>query len=226
MGNDLKEDFKDIVSSFDNMATTYGVRGKDGSNLFLQYKRRDIAFNLLKFGKPYTILDAGCGNGLLMAQLLRLPVRSVVGFDFSLQMLAETKRRLKEAGISPTRYALKSGMLQKMPFETNEFDAVVCVDVLHNLPTYQDVVNSIKEMCRVCKPNGIVVIEFKNRRNPLLHYKYKKHDSGHLPLKCYSLGQIKNILKAQGFSLVKSVPIGFPLKTFAPGIIIKARKHA
>ncbi|MBI2549280.1 class I SAM-dependent methyltransferase [Candidatus Woesearchaeota archaeon] len=216
-----------IINVFDAMAKVYGVEGKDKGNMRLQNLRRKVAHELIfdelvtKTKSQSHILDVGCGNGLLMLKLLCHPSARVIGLDFSKSMLQEADERLKEQGFKD-RYELHEGILQKLPFADHTFDVIVCVDVLHNLPSAHDVKVSIQEMVRVCKPSGAIIVEFKNSMNPVLWYKYHVYDQEAFPHKCYSYSTIQNFFHAHNWKMAKAVPVGFPVKLIAPLLVVKA----
>jgi ubiquinone/menaquinone biosynthesis C-methylase UbiE len=94
--------------------------------------------------KSLKILDAGCGPGAALIYLAKYG--EVTGVDIS-------EEALKFAG---KRGKVKKGSISDLPFKDNEFDVVVCLDVL-----YHKLVNinkAISEMERVLKPGGVIFI--------------------------------------------------------------------
>ncbi len=55
-----------------------------------------------------------------------------------------------------------TGSVEKLPFEDNFFDVCICVGTVVN---YCDVRLAIKELSRVLKPNGKLILEFENSRS-------------------------------------------------------------
>ena len=55
-----------------------------------------------------------------------------------------------------------NGDIYNLPFQDNKFDYVVCMRVLNQLRGRQYINNALKELCRVCKINGTILIEFVN----------------------------------------------------------------
>ena len=51
------------------------------------------------------------------------------------------------------------GSIERMPFDNNSFDVVICVGSVLN---YCDAVKAINEMARVLKNNGVLILEFEN----------------------------------------------------------------
>jgi demethylmenaquinone methyltransferase / 2-methoxy-6-polyprenyl-1,4-benzoquinol methylase len=96
-------------------------------------------------------LDVACGSGKLTAQLARLagPSGSVVGLDFSVEMLEVARR--EHPGIK-----FVEGDALNLPFDDASFDASTIAFGLRNLA---DPVRGLREMLRVVRRRA-VVLEF------------------------------------------------------------------
>lgn len=98
--------------------------------------------------KP-TILDAGCGTGRHIQDLLaRTSASKIVGADLSEPMLDMARRRNPDPRIEFVR-----SDLLKLPFPDNSFDAVVAIWVLE---TMGNPGRAVQEFLRVIKPDGVV----------------------------------------------------------------------
>lgn len=96
------------------------------------------------------ILDAGSGNGINT-----LRPRVTVSVDYSKELLEISKQRAgKEGQIMHARCDLA----EPLPFRDSVFDVVVSVAVLHHLCTEERRRSAIKEMIRVAKPGGYLLI--------------------------------------------------------------------
>jgi SAM-dependent methyltransferase len=89
------------------------------------------------------ILDAGCGTGL---NLRHLPPGSI-GLDINPRNVAAAAARLPD-------HRVVLGDIEAMPFEDDEFDAVVCTEVLEHVPNAR---RSLDEIKRVLKPGGVLI---------------------------------------------------------------------
>lgn len=112
---------------------------------------------LLKNTSPDSnVLDVGCGTGVLLKGLTSLNKSSnFTGLDFSNNMLENTildKNDLE-------RVKLIQGDAFNLPFEDESFDAVITSRFIHQ---YSDSLKKdlVKEMRRVLKPKGVLIIEF------------------------------------------------------------------
>ncbi|EDY16564.1 Methyltransferase type 11 [Chthoniobacter flavus Ellin428] len=103
-----------------------------------------------------TVLDVGCGTGSLLIEAARqMGSGSLLhGVEPSSEMLAHARHKAKEL-ISETQFV--QGSADQIPFPGRSFDVVFCTMVLHHLPASVQT-GAIKEMCRVVRPNGRIVI--------------------------------------------------------------------
>lgn len=105
------------------------------------------------------LLDAGCGTGRYLAST-KLG-QKFVGLDISLAMLKEARKDLK-------RGIFVVGELEKLPFKDDTFDEVICVRVLQHIKNQQ---KAVKELSRVCKAGGDIIILCYNSWTLLCLYK-------------------------------------------------------
>jgi len=97
------------------------------------------------------ILEVGCGGG----HVLRLfPESELTGVDVSGEMLGKALRNL--AGY---RARLLKGELQDLDLPTECFDKIICSEVLEHAVDPECI---LREMHRLLKPGGRVVITFPN----------------------------------------------------------------
>jgi ubiquinone/menaquinone biosynthesis C-methylase UbiE len=102
------------------------------------------------------VLDVATGTGRLLQTLLRQPgfQGQAIGLDVSGKMLDVAGRHLVEgAG------AGQSGLLQAtattLPFADNRFEAVTCLEAME---FFADAARALKEMVRVLRPGGWLLI--------------------------------------------------------------------
>lgn len=106
------------------------------------------------------IIDLGCGTGYYLFLLSSLPVKLyLTGFDNDKEALKEAKAKLSK------KIKFIQGDLHKMPFKDNLFDKVVLSEVLEHLE--KDGV-AVKEIFRILKPGGILVISVPSQNFPFL----------------------------------------------------------
>jgi demethylmenaquinone methyltransferase/2-methoxy-6-polyprenyl-1,4-benzoquinol methylase len=112
----------------------------------------------------YQVLDIAGGTGdLSMAFAKQVgPTGRVVHTDINEAMLRTGRDRLVDHGFNLPTLVCDA---EKLPFADNHFDVVSVAFGLRNM-THKDV--ALKEMCRVLKPNGkLLVFEFSKVAKPL-----------------------------------------------------------
>lgn len=109
---------------------------------------RDLAAGL---GTPL-VLDLGCGAG--HASFAVAPVaRSVTAFDLSAEMLAVVTGAARERGLH--NVTTEQGNVASLPFADASFCMVVTRFSAHH---WLDVPAALREVRRVLKPNGLLVV--------------------------------------------------------------------
>jgi ubiquinone/menaquinone biosynthesis C-methylase UbiE len=106
---------------------------------------------LLKLPTDGTLLDAGGGTGRVSARL-RSVVDQLIVCDFSFPMLQQAQAR---NGLYVVR-----AKAETLPFADDTFDRVLVVDALHH---FFDQQAAIRDLMRVLKPGGRLVIEEPDR---------------------------------------------------------------
>lgn len=106
-------------------------------------------------GKTLNILDVGCGTGHYMQEILKRNHR-VVGTDIAFGMLTKARQKLN---IYNNKSSLINANIENLPFENESFDAILCIGVIEYLPDLQ---NALKELNRLVKNEGIVIISAPN----------------------------------------------------------------
>ena len=118
-------------------------------------KRTSLLKDLLPLGG--LVLDVGCGTGQL-GSAIAAEGYDVFGVDLSASMVAKARER----GLSGTYAAVTTAL----PFAQGAFDLALTVATLHHLETPERVAITVREMGRVVKPGGFVVLWDHNPANP------------------------------------------------------------
>ena len=107
----------------------------------------------LALARGESVLDAGCGTGLLLEQEARTVGSEgrAEGIDYSDAMLDHARGRC--AGLEQVR--LQQGSIETLPFEEASFDAVSCTQTLLYV---EDMEQALQEIHRVLKSHGRVAI--------------------------------------------------------------------
>lgn len=175
-----------------------------------------------------SLLEVGCGEGLFLSALYnKNSSLRIVGVDIWQKIIDRAQARFDELGIKSV--LLKRGDGKSLPFSDEEFDTVVCMNVLFNLPNEDVCRQVIQENLRVCKKDGRIIFDIRNKANPILWIKYKlapfyDETVKELPLNTYHLKPMLKFVESLGCEIKDIVKVGFPQNMFAPLFIIEAEK--
>ncbi len=110
--------------------------------------RFDYFDNFIGDWKGLKVIDVGCGGGFT-SEYLAEKGANVYGIDMSPKLI-EVAREHAQSRSLDIKY--KQGTAEYLPFETETFDAVICVDVLEHV---SDLSKVIFEISRVLKKLGM-----------------------------------------------------------------------
>jgi demethylmenaquinone methyltransferase/2-methoxy-6-polyprenyl-1,4-benzoquinol methylase len=154
---------KNVRRVFDSVASKYDVMN-DLMSLGLHRLWKHYTTTVADIRPGYQVLDIAGGTGdLSMAFAKQVgPTGCVVHTDINEAMLRTGRDRLVDHGFNLPTLVCDA---EKLPFADNHFDVVSVAFGLRNM-THKDV--ALKEMCRVLKPNGkLLVLEFSKVAKPL-----------------------------------------------------------
>ena len=102
------------------------------------------------------LLDVGCGSGALLAAAAS-PDRQTLGVDVSMEWLVVARRMITAAGGEPE---LACALAEALPLRDA---SVACVAVLDVIEHVSDPSAVVREVNRVMRPGGVVVLATPNR---------------------------------------------------------------
>jgi trans-aconitate 2-methyltransferase len=121
----------------------------------LQKVMADEALGLLELKGSERVLDVGCGDGRITAEIAgRLPRGSVVGVDPSVEMVAYARSHWGTPRNPNLQFEVADA--RHLPFNS-EFDLVVSFNALHWIPEQEEALISIRS---ALKPGGIAQLRF------------------------------------------------------------------
>ena len=105
-----------------------------------------------RYKKGDQILDAGCGNGRNLKWFYQS--------DFEIYGADTNKERLNSCkDLYPKQKDnFIEASVEQMPFESNSFDHVICIAVLHFANDLNHYLRMFEELLRILKPQGSLII--------------------------------------------------------------------
>jgi demethylmenaquinone methyltransferase/2-methoxy-6-polyprenyl-1,4-benzoquinol methylase len=150
-----------VAEMFDSIAGRYDLLNRMlSAGIDLSWRKK--AIRQLKKDNPRTILDVATGTAdmaILEARLLN--PQKIVGIDISGQMLELGRKKVEKEGVSAL-IELQLADSEAINFPDNSFEAVT---VAFGVRNFEHLEKGLKEMLRVMKPGGkLVVLEFSRPR--------------------------------------------------------------
>lgn len=100
------------------------------------------------------ILDAGCGEGQLLLKLSKVRERKRELYGADITPVAVESAKEKVGGVN---FSLQN--LKNLNYEDGFFNVVICTEVIEHITDYHE---AIKELKRVLKRGGLLIITFPN----------------------------------------------------------------
>jgi ubiquinone/menaquinone biosynthesis C-methylase UbiE len=173
--------------------------------------RIKIILDLIHGDKKDKILDVGCGPGMMIRHLIDGDSK-IIGLDLSPAMIREC---LQAPDLS-ARAGFLCGSAECLPFADGIFDIVLAMGVLEYVT---DASEAVRELARVTKKEGIVILTMLNKISPYrlwerwVYYRYPRlfhgGDGGDLSL--YSAGSFCRLVESRGLEVLKIVHYDFNL---------------
>jgi SAM-dependent methyltransferase len=146
----------------------YDIRWEEDETEWRARARRELVLSLLdryRFKREnQTILDVGCGTGMLVQQLQ--PYGKVYGMDFSPRAVAYSRQRQLSCTLV--------GTADSVCFTPDTFDIVTMVEVLEHI---EDDMQALHDIRKLMRPGGVLVLTVPafsflwSRRDVHLHHK-------------------------------------------------------
>ncbi|MBA7638297.1 2-methoxy-6-polyprenyl-1,4-benzoquinol methylase [subsurface metagenome] len=146
------------------------------------------------------ILDAGCGSGY-STELIgsKYNPKELTAFDIMPEQIELAKNRYKEA-----RFFV--GDVTEINLPSNKYDAVFVFGILHHVPEWK---RALREIYRLLKPKGVLLIEEVNRDGvnfveKHLHFSHPKESR-------FDWRQFVEELQVVGFDIIEDSKIIFSI---------------
>lgn len=142
-----------------------------------------------------SVLDVACGTGTNFRYLPETV--DLVGIDISPEMLANAEERLTEAGIDGS---LREMDAQALEFPDDSFDAVISA---LSTCTFPDPIAALREMDRVCKPDGTIRLVEHGRSDvrPIATYQEWRADAHYAESGCRWTQEPRELVSEAGLEV-------------------------
>jgi demethylmenaquinone methyltransferase/2-methoxy-6-polyprenyl-1,4-benzoquinol methylase len=215
-----------IAGMFDAIAPRYDLLNRVLS-AGLDRRWRDQAVDVLELKAGATVLDLCTGTAdLAVATVRRVPGATVLGVDFSREMLRLGLGKIASLGLAG-RIRLVRGDAARIPAQDCSFDGATVAFGIRNVA---EPAKALLELARVLRPGGrLAILEFGQPRVPGIrtmyawYFKYvlplvgrmvSKHQSAYsyLPASVGTFPPPREFLQmceSSGFSRARAVPLTF-----------------
>jgi ubiquinone/menaquinone biosynthesis C-methylase UbiE len=152
-----------------------------------------VALERLRVVPGQRVLDLGCGPGDGASRLNRAGAIAI-GLDYSQGMLDDARRASGNDG------RIVRGDAGRLPFKDGAFDKIVCTNSFHHYPRHFD---SLREMRRVLKPGGLLVLVDPRKDNPFGRLAIDFAENvvfGLKEVRIFSISEWMQMLREAGFS--------------------------
>lgn len=160
----------------------------------------DWALVHLEIKRSYNVLDVGCGGGKTVSKLCtKIGNGKVFGIDYS-ELCVEKSKKLNKNNIMCGKASILQASVSSLPFDDDKFDLVTAVETYYFWP---DKLNDLKEVYRVLKPGGKLLLVFEMVKSDEEPNKWDKVEKL-LGIEAVSKDGIADILLHAGYQNIRT----------------------
>ncbi len=189
--------FKDYVSQTRKPKGFLGkmmVNGMNGGHA----RMADWGMSHLNTITPEEIVEIGCGGGRNAGALLKkYPFSHVTAIDYSDVSVSKASAYNADA-IKSGRCEVKQEDVSALTLPEEKFDLATAFETIYFWPGLKE---CFSQVAKILKPGGVFMIVNESDGTDETSLKFEKIIDG---MKCYTIVEIEEALKAAGFSRVKS----------------------
>jgi glycosyltransferase involved in cell wall biosynthesis len=100
-------------------------------------------------------------------------------------------------------------LLNFLKTSEKKFNFILCLNSLHNLKNREEIKLALNDAQRLAQPGGYFIFDIRNKFNPFVRRGYKKNLKNGYQFFTFSYLKALNILRKQGWDIIKIVPIRY-----------------
>ena len=157
----------------------------DDHHWWYRGRRRIIRAELdrLPLPRPAAVLDAGCGSGRTMLELIDYGTVSGLELDPDAAEMARARGHGE----------VITGRLEMLPWDDASFDLITCLDVIEHTP---DDGPALRELLRVCRPGGFLLVTV-----PAYPALWSRHDVDNHHFRRYTRRSLRAAVTGAGWTV-------------------------
>lgn len=170
---------ENIRSLFDNIAPDYDKLNHILSLNIDKGWRKKAVREIADVQQRLEVLDVACGTGDFTIEIARNVAEGskIIGIDLSEGMMKVGREKIAASGVDAL---LEYGDCEALDYPENNFDRI---SVGFGVRNFEHLGLGLKEMCRVLKPGGkLVILELSVPSNPIIRWCYKLYFLNILPM--------------------------------------------
>jgi SAM-dependent methyltransferase len=159
---------KDVTHKFYTFPKYYDMafsRDVDGDIKFFEscfHQYSDVNVN--------RVLEPACGTGMFLEKFPQYGY-SVLGYDLCSDMVAYSKDRLRNVGLSQEIANVVQGEMRSFQIDSDFDAAIICINSLGYLTREEDILSHFNAMSKSLKKGGIYIVEISCRCEDLANEK-------------------------------------------------------
>ena len=146
------------------------------------------------------VLDVGCGGGRTVSKLCEMVGNGkVYGIDYS-DLCIKKAEKLNHKSVLCGKVKLQKAPVSALPFDSDKFDLVTAVETYYFWP---DKLNDLREIWRVLKPGGKIMLVFEMLKDKNDPEKWSKVEE-RLNIESVSREDIDGMLERAGYLNIRT----------------------
>lgn len=173
------------------------------------------------------ILDAGCGQGDFALHLAEMPeVKQIEGIDLSKTAITRAIKRAKENKLS-AKIKFQTGSITDLSFKDKTFDSIFAFEIVEHVLDTDKMFNEFNRVLKKGGYLGITTVDFNLPKMIIIAlFYFETYFEPTTPhIRFFTKNTLKNILKKNGFKLIKYEWDGSYFGLMPKGQAIIAQKY-